>query len=138
MGENGREARYRRESGGIVIGAVIAGYFMTPLFSRADPITLAMGGAALGLSLFSVYQWAVVGEKTNGNKLTAYIGMVLGFGLLAVAIWSASSTSLALDRRCLVVQEEMLTGRRAGGAERLSGQPNAAELFQAMGCRPQF
>lgn len=110
--------------------AILAAFALSPLLPFADPVSVASGGC-----LFAV----AAGSRFFGQQLpprwsiaSAFAGLILfciaGFILLPAAD-KAAAAAQANERRCLAIQNDMLSS--------LPLRANDADVFQALGCKPQ-
>jgi hypothetical protein len=137
--EHTRHGKFARNTGGVVLGATVAGFFMIPLFRLANPTTLAGGGMMLGIALVYAHEQAVEIADPKQRKLwKAMVPMMLGLLSLGWAIASAMVNGASLDRDCKLIQDAMLKGSPASAAKTRGPVPSPADQFQALGCRPQM
>lgn len=111
----------------LVIGAMVA-WFSQPMLRFVDPDWLAGSATLLAAGSAAVY----LDLANEGWKKTTYLWMVMaivGAGLLWWTWSQALGVTAMNDRRCAVIERDML-----------SAQPirsDGPDLFQALGCRPR-
>ncbi len=110
--------------------AVISAFALAPMLPYADPTAIASGGclAAVGF-----------GARFIGQQLPpgwSIASAFAGFAFFAWASWYVIPAAQTADRaarsnarRCLAIQRDMLSARPR--------RSDGADLFQALGCRPQ-
>ncbi|WP_426255823.1 hypothetical protein [Sphingomonas sp. DC2300-3] len=110
--------------------AILSAFALTPLLPFANPVAVAAGGClfavAAGLRFFGQQlppRWSIA---------SAVIGLVLfviAGAILLPATSNAAAAAKANERRCLAIQKDMLSS--------LPLRANDADVFQALGCKPQ-
>lgn len=112
----------------IPFAAVIA-FASSPLIRFADPTWVWAGGYSLALGLALILLWATVDVKAEWAGWIGGAFFLVGAAMLFRAGDQATTLSKANDRRCLTIQQDMLSAH-----PRL---PNGHDIFQALGCQPQ-
>lgn len=135
---NTKEGKFRRRSGGAVIGAVTASFFLPPLIATGSPILWGIGGVFLGFTLLGLYNLAVLPTGVVDPKITNIIWPcgIIALCLLVLAFVSSCINSYRIGDRCKSIQSVMLTGREMPGE---AVKPDKAhDVFAALGCRAHF
>ena len=113
-----------------IAGIIVAfGYqpllrFLSPTIQGTLFLALAIGAAALYES------W--IAETRAGTTAGFVLGCAAAVVFVPMAVYSLSLTrqaSLANDRRCLIIEREMMRGEPR--------RDDLPDMFQAFGCRPQ-
>ena len=134
---NTREGRFRRDTGGVVVGAALAAFFLGPLMRFANPVLMGAGGTLLGFALFTVYQVYVVPTVHKAMHILAAFIAFLGLLALTLAFVSATRISYAVDETCTGLQRQMMGAKEAVVPSLKPGQAEPKDAFQALGCRPR-
>jgi hypothetical protein len=136
--EHTREGRFRREGGGFAVAGIVAAYFASPFVSRADPEWLLLSGSCFALGIVGIYTSMVLGEKSRAKTIWTAFLLFSGIAGLGYAAVDATYEHRALARHCAALQNEILNGRAPGTATPPPGRSDAADAFQALGCRARW
>lgn len=136
--ENTKEGKWRRRTGGAALGAIAASFFLPPLITLGSPTLWGLGGVFLGLALLGLYNLAVLpaGQVDPEMKWLAWIFGGLALCTIVYSAVDASNNSIAFNERCKSLQTEMLTAVQVKGET--VAPDKAHDVFDALGCRPQF
>lgn len=110
--------------------AVISAFALAPLLPFADPISIASGGSwfALGAALrffgpLFPARWSIVSALIGAGFFVAAAVVIVP------AAQDARNNARANARRCAALQADMLSSAPL--------RANDADVFQALGCKPQ-
>ncbi len=116
---------------GYGIGLLALAWFSAPLIRYADAVELAR----CGLCAFFIVLTLERSHRAE-SPLVQQIARGAFFGVVAMTLLSAGQIFLSAremawhnDRRCAVIEREMLRGTPR--------RDDLADMFQAFGCRPQ-
>lgn len=111
---NTREGKFRRGFGGVALGGALAAFFILPLLKFANPVGLAVAGGLAGMGLLGLYNARVVpGVKPFAEKV-AWLFLLAGGFLAALALVFAGQASMSVDGYCAHVQASMIDAARRG------------------------
>lgn len=132
-----RAGRFRAKVGGIVGAGLIAGWFLSPFLRLIHPWLLFSVALAMVCMCLMVWDDGTGNEEGRTSaKDRRFIIFVTGGLLLATASY-AVVTATKLDEKCQAVQKQML-GERVEPSRSHQKTSDPADVFQALGCRPQF
>lgn len=113
---------------GVAAAVAVLAFFVQPVLKFANPDHLVGGAAILSMGIF----WVFSDLARDSMSKATFIGMAAGLlGYLGIAwtMMDASKQSTINDERCATVQADMLAPNPVRG--------DSADVFQALGCRPQ-
>lgn len=125
------ETRFRRHWWGFGAGLIIIWVFAGPLLRHTYATDMWVIGFCVGGVMFTGYWSAIYFNDWDGKVMlvAALLASVLTAYVASPVIDRAIVDSLANDRRCLAIQNDMLSAspKRSDGPD----------LFQALGCQPR-
>lgn len=133
--EHTKAGRFRAKTGGIIGAGVILAWFWSPLLRYLHPGLLFTLGLLLACMCLMAWDDAVGSAETTraDRRLIKWSGI----GMLIAAAAYVFITTNKLDDTCRDIQKAMLHGR-VGSADTNLKVSDPADVFQALGCRPQF
>jgi hypothetical protein len=135
--EHTRAGRFRNRAGGLVGSAIVVGWLWSPLLRYSNPLGLFATGIGMSLLIWTIWDRAVIGDA--GKPVSRWDWLLLALTVFA-GFWTFGSAMYAAqgaDRRCAAIQKQMLEPRAVLSDASGKGS-DPADVYQALGCRPQF
>lgn len=117
---------------GLGVAALVMAFFSSGEIAASDPVPLASAGICLGVAIMADHHVQSIPTGRRAAFMLSCVtvaAFVFGCGLIVFLGKEADRALSANRQRCWAIQQDMLSAH-----PRMS---NAADAFQALGCRPQ-
>ena len=130
-----KESRFKAGMGGLLAGAAIAVWCVTPILPLANSALLALAGVLLSVGVLAKYEIAVNGDTSSKARRASKL-FFPSYLLLVLVIGDAVVSSVEKSFECEELQRQMLD-KQQGSAIADKAKAAAHDPFSALGCQYQ-